>query len=100
MKLIVKAGLIPDGARVCKPNGTTEYKLLRQITVYYRGPYVADEFTGDRKQVVSSPDVSYMVGDGGQINAVSNGHELCWIVDEWELLNWLQGREDENESFA
>lgn len=86
IKVILPAFSIPEGRKVTKITGSTFYTLLKEIKVY-----------GEKKedlQVLSSPDVRYLVGENGSINAISAGKELMWRASADDLMRYLRSRDD------
>jgi len=86
MKVILPASDIPVGATVTKRTGEVEYLLKDEIKIYTR------MVEGSAPQVIKGEGVLYLIGERGDISAVSSSITLCWVVDEDDLLDWLEER--------
>lgn len=92
MKVLMKAGLLPDGALVTKKTGTAQFRIRRRMRFYTGGG--ADE---DQRQTIVPKDgcvilVSVNDGDRGvdAVNIYPGTTEFMWLVDSEELEEWLR----------
>ena len=86
MKIILPAGEIPIGSRVTKRTGTSTFKLIDMVQIY-------SDIKGEpSKKIRADEGVRFLIGvnGGGDINAISDKTELCWITSRDELLDFLE----------
>jgi hypothetical protein len=90
MKVVMKAGNIPDFAVVSKKTGEVQYTLRSTLTIYAD----KDSRPSDAPQVLHSEGVKFIVDERGTINCVPHDKELMWHVPEEELLSFLEERNE------
>ena len=78
MKVILPAQSIPDGSTVTKVTGRKLCKLVNTVKIY-----------GEHKEEVVVQGCKFLISDGN-INAIPALTELIWIVEELELLRYLE----------
>ena len=87
VRLLLPAGEIPAGSRVTKPSGNKIYELLDKIVIY-----LGD---GQRTVIPAESGVHFLAASNdGRFNAIPSDQELAWVVDEEDLLQWLEHRRD------
>lgn len=82
IKIILKAGDIPDRSTVTKKTGTKEYTLKEKITIY---PSYKSE-----KQVIKGNGCVFLVDEYGDINSFDVDKELIWCTDCDTLFSFLK----------
>lgn len=90
MKVLVPAGMLPDGALVTKKTGTAKFRVRRQMRFYVSGG--ADE--SQRQTVVPKDGCVILVSADEEgrdaVNIYPATTEFLWHVDSEELERWLQ----------
>jgi hypothetical protein len=92
MKVLMRAGMLPDGALVTKKTGQAKFRIRRRMRFYTNGG--ADE--SQRQTVVPRDGCVILVevanGDRGNdaVNIYPATTEFMWHVDSEELEQWLQ----------
>jgi hypothetical protein len=96
MKVLVRAGLLPDGALVTKRTGTSQFRIRRRMRFYTNGG--ADE---SQRQTITPKDgcvilVEVNNGDRGNdaVNIYPSTTEFMWLVDSEELEDWLREKHE------
>lgn len=84
IKVLLPASLVPDGSRVSKRTGESEYVLRHSLTVY---PEDALRKKGTEKISLRG---LFLLGETGNITQVSDSTLLHWIVEASELVEHLQ----------
>lgn len=71
MDLLLKVKDVPDGATVYKKTGETPYTIVDKLTIYTYDTAKGGKGSSGERQVVMEKGVRYLVGETGNINAVT-----------------------------
>ena len=86
MKVLISAKEIPVGSTVIKKTGSYEYTILDEIQIYQ---------DGDKKTIPAQGGARFLTNGDGAFSAVDGSLELLWVVEEEELIQFLEERSEE-----
>lgn len=87
-KLILRAGDIPLNSIVSKKTGTYTYTIIDKVKIY--GVNNNDGSKISCKEITADENCRFLTNENGSVNAVGVDTELCWHVDNYQLLEFLQ----------
>jgi len=84
--VVLPADEIPLGSQVTKRTGRAQYTLGDRLRVFNAG--------GEKQEIVAQEGTRFLIGDRGDANAIPASTELIWLIEEEELLFWLEARQN------
>ena len=81
-KLILQAQEIPVDSDVTKKTGDKVLKIKDRITIYDK--------SANHQTIEPKDGTRFLIDSSGSIDVVSNTTELVWIVDQNDLINFLE----------
>jgi hypothetical protein len=84
LRVVLRAGDVPNHATVSKVRGETKFTLVHNLKVY---PYNPPKGESPTPMVVEG---IFMLGPRGGVTQVRPDQQLCWMVTAEDLIDCLQ----------